>query len=359
MKKCLSVERAQSTVFTSLNFLPPSLFFASAKQNSLFLTLRRPAGYGGQEGKTSPDNACGANASCTAHNAVFASAKTCSLFLKGEWGLGKGDYRSRRSAFSREKKFSPFPKNAFTLIELLVVIAIIAILAAMLMPALQQARGRAQAMTCVNNLKEITHAALRYSDDYNEYILAQILPCAAGYQGTIQWQGMLLHKKYLPLKSCTVSNTDPNALSTFIQKGLYDCPSENSIINGKSVWNSWKGTEYGLSPYMGKDPYGTDSLKRYFSKFSQIQKMHSSVSFFGDKPIDTAGGLVRDYSFMVTRQGALDSARHNGRMNVSYIDGHVESMQSASFPHSEVTDFSKYAFYGLRSTYNEWRILPR
>ena len=39
--------------------------FASAKTYSLFLTLRRPAGYGGQEGKTSPYNACGASASCT------------------------------------------------------------------------------------------------------------------------------------------------------------------------------------------------------------------------------------------------------------------------------------------------------
>ena len=49
------------------------------------------------------------------HNSCFASAKTFSLFLKGEWGLGKGE-----NLFSREKKFSPFPKNAFTLIELLV-----------------------------------------------------------------------------------------------------------------------------------------------------------------------------------------------------------------------------------------------
>ena len=249
----------------------------------------------------------------------------------------------------------------FTLIELLVVIAIIAILAAMLMPALQQARGRAQAMTCVNNLKEITHAALRYSDDYNEYILGQMLPCptGAGYQGVIQWQGMLLLKKYLPLKSCTQNSTNPDTINVFTQKGLYDCPAENGIINGKSVWNSWKGTEYGMSPTIGRDPHGTDSLKRYFSKFSQIQKMHSSVSFFGDKPIDTANGLVRDVSFMMSLQGAIDSARHNGRMNISYIDGHVEAMQLARYPHSGVTDYDKYAFYGMRNYYNQWKILPR
>ena len=60
---------------------------------------------------------------CFLTQTVFASAKTYSLFLKGEWGLGKGE-----NLFSREKKFSPFPKNAFTLIELLVVIAMITIL---------------------------------------------------------------------------------------------------------------------------------------------------------------------------------------------------------------------------------------
>ena len=305
------------------------------------MTFYRTAGYGGQEDKTSSYNTCEASASCTAHSAVFASAKTFSLFLKGEWGLGKGDYRSRRSAFSREKKFSPFPKNAFTLIELLVVIAIIAILAAMLMPALQQAREAGRASSCLNNLKQMGLANAAYSDAYDDWII----PTRMFYSlndskidaSSEIWYGLL--SGYAPAGKKKVSGGFGTVFNNYAEGmttgGTFACPSE-PIMFGAHADGKFAFSHYQQNTLLC-GTWGTRTDRNtFFRKRTCLTEAGKAIIFADSARIDNTGlmnaagmawrhGIAdpRDYSSKPASSDPNSYRTARGRCQIAFMDGHA------------------------------------
>ena len=192
-------------------------------------------------------------------------------------------------------------KIAFILIELLVVIAIIAILAGMLLPALNSARERGRSASCTGNLKQIGLFTTMYMDSFNGHFPG---PPA---DGSYRWAFTLIRSN---------TSTDGQALycpSTESVKFEYKEGDENAAEENYLNWT------YAMLAYYY--PYSTTYTN------SKIYRDLGRTAIFGEGVKPSAGNRRQGYSYVSRNKGA-DTAlmlRHNGRTNLLLGDMHVES----------------------------------
>lgn len=230
-------------------------------------------------------------------------------------------------------------KRYFSLIELLIVIAIVAILAGLLLPALNQARDKARSTGCINNLKQLGLAFFQYAGDHSD-----MLPQADYYTGrgsTSLWTNALMGANPRAEAGDEWSDSEGLTQGRYLTIHQFLCPAQTGNFN---LTGSGNGTDWWIeNPHYGISWYYR-VLQRYRSepaadsgstRLSQVRRPSDKVLCFDVQQTDAEGNWINSGSWRWNKDQSVRgnstygelSMRHGRTMNVLFVAGNVSSVR--------------------------------
>ena len=256
-------------------------------------------------------------------------------------------------------------KNNFTLIELLVVIAIIAILAAMLLPALQQARERGRASSCANNFASVGKAGLMYNEDSKGFYPMLYNANTSGKSNRSALSGSSIKGKMAPYLG--INEDAPIGGWYQTSKGIFSvskfaCPSVDGrerFIAGRLSQSG--NARYGISEstHVSQVPGSKDILHA-----SQVKKPTRSL-FFGQGSLARllytySGGSNCSYPVTPHQGGSASRLDYTqlppaqGAFNGVFLDGHVEMLPIVKVPISGLVNTKTSTSFWFPKNAKDW-----
>jgi prepilin-type N-terminal cleavage/methylation domain-containing protein/prepilin-type processing-associated H-X9-DG protein len=275
-----------------------------------------------------------------------------SIAMTYQAAAGGKSFRGVRRGPVAQAPNSLAARRGFTLIELLVVIAIIAILAAMLLPALAKAKEKAKAISCLNNMKQITLATRMYLED-NRGVIVPLYRTAVG---TPSWT--YDPRTFIMKGATTLWWQDALRLSYANNGKVFNCPAMTFLatktIGGSASTNYTLGIGMNHAEFGDTAPEGSNPLS--LAKESKVSNPSDAMVFadagavklstagkgadlweaditWDAATLQFAGGGVGYYRVPSDPEYSLADSRslgrHNKRCTFGFFDGHAQALRNS------------------------------